>query len=131
MTHTAIAVVFFLVTANAAVAQQTSADSPAPPIGYSSVAAALEDLKTRRDVSISVQGGWTIVSEPAIKSLWSFTPDSHPAHPAVVRRTVIQRGDEILINMKGLCQASKDACDKLMAEFEALNAQMRENMKRR
>lgn len=90
-------------------------------VGYATVDAALQALKGRSDVSISVQGGWTIVHDDPVNTIWSFTPPTHPAHPAVVKRAAVSRDGEVQIQMTGLCQASKTACDKLMKEFEELN----------
>jgi hypothetical protein len=47
-------------------------------IGYPTVAAALEALRARSDVRISVQGGWTIVDDRSADTLWSFTASGHP-----------------------------------------------------
>src|SRR5258708_16781727 len=98
-------------------------------IGYSTVAGALEALRGRNDVKISVQGGWTIVEDRSANTFWSFTPSNHPAHPAAVKRTIVSREGGIVIEMTALCQASKAACDKLIAEFKDLNETMRESMR--
>ncbi|MTV38722.1 DUF4019 domain-containing protein [Duganella radicis] len=93
-------------------------------IGYPTVSAALEALKARSDVAISVQGGWTIVEDKAAHAIWSFTPADHAAHPAAVRREMVEQGGGVSVQMTALCQASKQACDKLMEEFKVLNARM-------
>src|SRR6267378_5322038 len=98
-------------------------------VGYPTVAAALEALKARSDVNISVQGGWTIVDDRPNNALWSFTPSNHPAHPAVVKRAIVSRNGGIGVNMTALCQASKPACDKLMAEFQELNERMSQSIR--
>jgi hypothetical protein len=98
-------------------------------IGYPTVAAALEALKARSDVSISAQGGWTIVDERSASTLWSFTPPGHPAHPAAVKRTIVSRDDAVAIDMTALCQATKVACDKLMAEFRELNERLSQSIR--
>ncbi|MYM23951.1 DUF4019 domain-containing protein [Duganella sp. FT135W] len=97
-------------------------------VGYPTVAAALEALKARNDVSISAQGGWTIVEEKGASTIWSFTPADHAAHPAVVRRQLVQENGGVNMKMTALCQASKAACDKLMEEFQAMNARMAESL---
>jgi hypothetical protein len=97
-------------------------------IGYPTVAAALEALKARSDVRISVQGGWTIVDDRPANTIWSFTPPDHPAHPAAVKRAVVSRDGAIGVNTSALCQASKAACDKLMEEFRELNERMSQSM---
>lgn len=98
-------------------------------IGYPSVAAALDALKSRSDVSISNQGGWIIIDERKTKALWSFTPAGHPAHPAVVKRGLVEKNGNISIEMTALCQASKAACDKLIEEFKNLNAQIGQSVR--
>jgi Protein of unknown function (DUF4019) len=100
-------------------------------IGYPSVAAALDALKARNGVNISVQGGWTIVSDPTDDALWSFAPSDHPAFPAAVKRRAVELDGNTFIDMRALCQASKLACDKLMAEFAALNDKIRANVQGR
>ena len=98
---------------------------------YRSVAAALEALRTKSGVRVAMQGGWTIIDEKATMSVWSFTPPEHPAHPAAVRRTVVQEGNDVFIHMNVLCEAEKRACDKLVAEFQELNDRMRETLRKR
>jgi hypothetical protein len=100
-------------------------------IGYPTVAAALDALRARGDIKISVQDGWTIVNEPKTNTFWSFTPAGHPAHPAAIKRTIVEKDGAFFIAMSGLCQAQKAACDKLMAEFRELNDRIRESMQRR
>jgi len=95
-------------------------------IGFPTVAAALEALKSRNDVKISIQGGWTIVEDRSTNTFWSFTPPNHPAHPAAVRRGIVFREGGIVIEMSALCQGSKAACDKLIAEFKDLNEGLKE-----
>ena len=98
-------------------------------IGYPTVAAALESLRARSEVSISVQGGWTIVDDRSTNALWSFTPPNHPAHPAAVKRTLVSRDGKLFIDMTALCEAGKAACDKLIAEFNELNERMIQSMR--
>jgi hypothetical protein len=107
-----------LLIATHAFAQQAE---PERGIGYPSVAAALEALKARSDVHISHHGEWTIANDARDGAIWSFAPPSHPAHPAVVKRSAVQRDGQVWIDMRALCQAEKAACDKLMEEFKALN----------
>ena len=97
-------------------------------IGYPSVAAALEALKAKSDIKTSVQAGWTVVEDGM--TLWSFTPPGHPAHPAAIKRTLVEKDGAWHVEMNALCQADKTACDKLMAEFQALNEKMRESIER-
>ena len=117
-----IVVALLLVLPSAAGAQQSE---PARGIGYPSVAAALDALKARSDVRIENQGGWIIVTDRKDSTLWSFTPPGHAAHPAAVKRAILQQDGAIYVQMRILCQADKAPCDKLVADFEALNEQMK------
>ena len=91
-------------------------------IGYPSVAAALAALKARSDVDISTVRGWTIISDKKSLAVWSFAPESYPAYPAVVKRSVrssLTGGSDAQTSV--LCEATKEACDQLVREFDAMN----------
>ena len=113
--------------AAAAIAQEGPSQSG---IGYPTVAAALEALRASPDAKFSVQGGWTIVDDRATGSIWSFTPPDHPAYPAAVKRTVVQRNGKAYVDMQALCQASKAACDKLIVEFRDMNEKAAQAVRR-
>jgi hypothetical protein len=113
----------------------TTSNSPAG-VGFKSVADALAALKTRPGAKISVTqpDAWTIITDQGGSVVWSFTPDTHPAHPAVVRRAIVVGEDGLArIEMASLCQAEKSACDRLMKDFRDLTERsaraMRERMK--
>jgi hypothetical protein len=105
----------------AASAPAPLAESPHSSIGYPTVAAALADLKSRRDVTISTEKGWTIANDSASRALWSFSPADYPAYPAAVKRQVIEKDGLVTVEMNILCQAGKAACDDLVRSFNALN----------
>jgi hypothetical protein len=106
-------------------------EQSASTIGYPSVAAAMEGLRSRDGVVISIRNGWTIVEDRAGSILWSFTPSGDPAYPAVVKREVVQDGRGTSIRMGVLCEASKIACDNLVMQFNKLNAATRESVRPR
>lgn len=107
----------------------------AQALGYASVSQALESLKAKPGVSINITkpDGWVIINEPnPTFAVWSFTPEGHYAHPAVVRRIIQQRPNgEVYVEMAALCQATKEPCDKLIREFQQLNERMREQVRAR
>ena len=101
-------------------------------IGYPSVDAALTALKNDPNAVVREQGGWTIIQtkeSDKSMSIWSFSPPSHPAHPAAVKRTVYEKDGAVMMRTNALCQASKAECDKLMAEFADMERQMQERMR--
>ena len=110
-----------------AASAQPANDSKIP---YPTVAAALEGLRGKSGVKVADQSGWTVIEEPAAAAIWTFTPAGHPAHPAVVRRGIVQRGNDILVDMDVKCEAAKPACDRLAAEFQTLVDQMRQSLNR-
>lgn len=95
-------------------------------IGYPTVSAALEALKARADVALTVQDGWTIADDKANGTLWSFTNEGHAAHPAVVRRAVVNVDGQPAIRMNTLCQGPREACDALADEFRRVNAALQQ-----
>jgi hypothetical protein len=109
---------------------QQAAPAPSPSIGYPTVAAAFEALRRKSGVKVINQGGWTIIDDPSDKTIWSFAPPGYPAYPAAIRRQIIEDSRGISLKMNILCEAAAAPCDKLSADFQALNDKMRENIKR-
>jgi hypothetical protein len=101
-------------------------------IGYPTVAAALAALHANPAVKFSIQRGWTIATDEADATIWSFPPEGDPAYPSAVRRQLAPSpggGTSIETNVQ--CEASKEACDNLVRSFEQLNAQMRAYIQQR
>jgi hypothetical protein len=117
---------------------QQPASSPASgvaqsSIGFATVAEALTALQARPGVRIETTkpDAWVIVNEPGDVQ-WSFTPSSHAAYPAVVRRAIkINAQGDVYIEMTSLCQAEKGHCDKLLEEFTELNERIRQSVRSR
>ena len=118
-----VAVVFALAACD------SNAQAGSKGIGYRSVSAALEAVKAKIGADVSIQGGWTIISENGGSLLWSFTPAGHPAHPAAIRRAVVAKDGGLVIEMSALCEASKQACDRLIAEFRTLNERVGQSIR--
>jgi len=91
-------------------------------IGYHSVAMAYVDLSTKPGIEISNQNGWTIATDVAAKTIWSFAPQGDPSYPTVVRRQVVPDGGGVAVQTQVLCEATKAACDAVVRQFEGLNA---------
>ncbi len=89
-------------------------------IEYPSVAAALSALTRDPAAHFETQGGWTIVTtvENGNHVIWSFVPSGHPAYPAAVKRTAVEKNG-VAMKMNVLCSGhDKAACDKLVEEFK-------------
>ena len=57
----------------------------------------------------------------ARRALYSFTPESHPAHPSYVKREVVEKDGSIYMETSARCGAEKAACDPLIRDFIGLN----------
>jgi hypothetical protein len=96
-------------------------ETPRSSIEYKSVAEALQALRSKPNVEISMQSDWTIIDEPANYTLWSFAPKGHAAYPAVVKRRVVQDDAGVSIKTDVICETTKAACDALVSEFMQMN----------
>ena len=101
-------------------------------IGYPSVAAALADLHSKPEVIFREEGGWIIAEDRSHFTLWSFATEGDPAYPSAVKRTAVQEaGGNVTMNMNILCESDRDACDKLVANFNELNERARDSLQRK
>lgn len=97
-------------------------------IGYPSYEAALEALRADPAVNVGEDQGWIVAENNTEKALWSFSPEGHPAHPAVFKRNVITDSGKVYIEMQVLCGGPKEQCDQLVQEFVQLNEAITESM---
>jgi hypothetical protein len=114
-----VAIVLCLLVLTGRAASAEGVDS----IGYGTVAAALQALQADPSAKFSTQDGWTVVasSENGQAVQWFFTPQGHPAHPSVVKRTVGEIHGTGVINMTALCEVSQSECDQLLDDFRQVN----------
>lgn len=94
-------------------------DADDDAIGYPSVAGALQALQSDSTAQFESQQGWTIVaSRDGDKPVqWFFTPEGHAAHPAVIKRTVLEQDGTGFIDLAALCHAAQGECDALLDDF--------------
>jgi hypothetical protein len=70
-----------------------------------------------------------VVSFP--DQLWNFTKRSHPAYPSVACRRIIKDADGARrVATQLQCNASKAACDRLAADYTALDKEIMEAIKK-
>ena len=93
-------------------------------IGYASIEAALAALRADPAVVERDQQGWLIFDDRPHYTLWSFSPQGHPAYPSVVKREIVRKDGSLYVAMNVKCEASKSACDQLVRDFQQLNEQM-------
>ncbi len=98
--------------------------------GYTTYEQAYNALKENPQAQFLSKDGWTVVNVEDGKDyiIWTFTPATHAAHPAVVKRKIVEKNDVIYIDMQGICDAEKRKCDKLFAEFEEMNNSISNNL---
>jgi hypothetical protein len=88
---------------------------------YGSVAAAATALRAKAGVQFRNEHGWLIAEDARERTLWSFSPPDHPAHPSVVRRKVVEENGRVTLSTNVFCEATKKPCEALVREFDALN----------
>jgi hypothetical protein len=88
-------------------------------IEYPTVEAALSAVRARPGIIESQSDGWTVLEDKARRETWLFSPPGHPAHPAVVKRTVVRRVDDTNTRTTALCGGGQAECDRLIADFLA------------
>jgi len=108
-----------MVLAGALASHAVAAQEESAPIGQATVAGVLESLRGDPSAQFREQRGWTVVAsrERGEPAEWFFTPEGHPAHPAVVKRTAVERDGVGMIDLAALCQADQAVCDQLLDDF--------------
>jgi hypothetical protein len=110
-----------IVIALCALGSQAAFAQEAQPadIPQASVAAVLESLRVDPSAQFAEQRGWTVVasSEHGLPVQWFFTPEGHPAHPAVVKRTALESDGIGRIELAALCQVEQAVCGQLLDDF--------------
>ena len=117
--HSRTRIALLLAAAPLAFASVAGADDDVP-IGYASVAAAREALRTDPRATTRKQEGWTVVAsrEKGAAVEWFFTPETHAVYPAVIRRTVVEEDGVGVIEIAALCETtSQETCDQLIDDF--------------
>jgi hypothetical protein len=113
-----------MASSDAAALAKPLAEKSASTIGYSSVAKALAGVSSRPGIHRFIQDGWIILEDKAAHTVWSFAPEGSPPFPAAVRRRAVSGNGGTHIEMDVLCQATKEACDDMVAGFKKLNETM-------
>jgi hypothetical protein len=99
-------------------------------IGYASVRDALAALRDKPGAHVGEQDGWTVIEDRESEksmALWSFAPASDPAYPSAVKRVVFEKDGTVQIDMRVLCESTKQACDELVNDFQALNDRVKQD----
>lgn len=88
----------------------------------------LSKLKSDPEVNVRVERGWQIAEVKSERVLYSFTPESHPAHPSYVKREIVEKDGSIFMETSASCGAEKIVCDQLIRDFIELNNKVKENI---
>jgi hypothetical protein len=107
------------VVALAAAAGTAAAAEDSDVIGYPSIDAALAALHADPHASFEMQHGWIVAAnrEGANPVQWFFTPEGHPAHPSVVKRTALEERGTGYIELASLCGGPDAECARLLDDF--------------
>ena len=89
--------------------------------GYVSPAAALVALRAKAGVSVREENDWYVLNDPSDNTFWSITRPGHPAHPAAVKRMLVDDAKGVHMAMSIKCGSTKLACDQLVLQFKQIN----------
>ena len=92
----------------------TTALAPHPE--YGTPQSLLATLRQNPDVQVQQQEGWTLAIDETHQRIWLFTPPTHAAHPAALKRELVEQDGVLVVRTGILCGASKVVCDGLMQE---------------
>jgi hypothetical protein len=74
-------------------------------------------------------GRFVAFEDPAELRVWTFTTPAHPAHPTVACRSLTKGPDgSVYANLEIDCRATREKCDSLYREFEALDRKVRREL---
>jgi hypothetical protein len=93
-------------------------DSVADGVEYANPSEALAAVGTRPGIAARDEGGWTVLTDEAAKTVWTFPPEGSPFYPAVVKRWDETAADGTARPMMAMrCEAKKRMCDVLFDEM--------------
>jgi hypothetical protein len=72
-----------------------------------------------------------VFTDKTTNTIYGFTKEGHPAHPAWITRKLEQRGDELFVGQIGYFAGSEPPFGQLFREYLALNVKMKEDAKRK
>ena len=98
---------------------------------------AVSDIEAARALVLKLPGAAPAVSrspdfdviDAGRGQLWNFTKPSHPAHPSVACRRLVQKGDQFIVETQLECRAAKAQCDQLAADYARLDKEMQDALK--
>lgn len=61
------------------------------------------------------------VQTPGVMTVYSYTAATHPAHPFMARRRMVQRDGKMAVDMVTCRYGDRAASDRLTAQFTAMN----------
>jgi hypothetical protein len=93
-------------------------------IGYSTVADALADLKSRGLMGKPGLNGDVSFVEPDSTTAWTFAANDNPAYPSVVRYVYTRSSGELHAEITILCEASTERCEKFRGDIRDHLAQL-------
>ena len=99
-------------------------ESPRSSIEYPSPGAAFNALRADPGVAFEMHDGWIVARDSAKRTVWTFAPKDDPAYPAVVKRSLVERNGDLMLQTGVLCGASKAICDDFVRKFLRLNEEM-------
>ncbi len=97
----------------------------APHPEYGTPQSLLATLRQNPDVQVQQQEGWTLAIDETHQRIWLFTPPTHAAHPAALKRELVEQEGVLVVRTGVLCGAPQPVCDELLQETERVDEILR------
>jgi hypothetical protein len=76
------------------------------------------------------QGQWTVLIDAQDNSMWWFARPSNPAFPTAVRRHIVERDGDQILERSTLCGAAAEACETMRKQFQEEDERVRDLQQR-
>lgn len=96
-----------------------------------SVMEAFGTLQHNEDAVFRQEINGTTVSVPSENTYWFFTDAVHPAHPAYVKREIVEKDGSVYMTMDVKCGSSKVICDEFVYGFLEQANQLRNELQKK
>jgi hypothetical protein len=91
----------------------------------------LVETKRKPGAFVLDRAGHTGIVVPQERAIYFFTKQSHPAHPAAVRRAIVSYGNESYIHTSGYYAGKVEAFVSWLEEFRQQDRQLQRDLQRR
>jgi hypothetical protein len=90
-------------------------------IGYATISAALQDLRSRPHVIFESRNEWTVATDAGASTTWFFAPAAVAGHPAMIKRRLVPQENGSRTETSVRCEAAAAICREIVQAFAQQN----------